>query len=519
MTNTIFFNGPIWTGTGVQATWVSVERSTITSVGVGDPPTGDRFDLEGRCLLPAFQDAHVHPPMGGLDLIRCNLHDLSPSDYARTVAAYADTNPDASWILGGGWPMNAFEGGIPHRRMLDAVVPDRPIMLMSSEGHAAWVNSVALELAGIDASTPDPAHGRIERDADGTPSGTLQEGAIDLVERCAPQDSDVEVRRAILAAQDYLIGHGITGWNDAWVRPVDHRAYRSLDESGQLIANVFGSLWWDRDRGPEQLDDLLLLAEQGTPRYRPRGVKLMVDGVIENGTGAVCSPYVGTTDHGLTFLDDDLLSAVVPRIMDAGLQPHFHAIGDCAIRSALDAVAASDPTAVAATRPHIAHIHVIDPADVPRFGSLGVAANAQPLWACHDDTMVNLTIPRLGPERSRWQYPFGSLLRSGAHLAGGSDWSVSTANPFPQIAVAVNRSTSAAPEPLLPDEAITREEALRAFTAGSAWVNHDDRRAGSIETGKDADLVVVSDDPLSAHDLSKVRVEATFIGGKLVHSR
>jgi predicted amidohydrolase YtcJ len=205
--------------------------------------------------------------------------------------------------------------------------------------------------------------------------------------------------------------------------------------------------------------------------------------------------------------------------MDAGLQPHFHAIGDRAIRSALDAVAAADPSAVAATRPHIAHIHVIDPIDVPRFGLLGVTANAQPLWACNDDTMVNLTIPRLGPERSQWQYPFGSLLRSGARLAGGSDWSVSTADPFPQIAVAVARSTSAAPEPLLPEEALTREEGLRAFTAGSAWVNHDERRAGTIESGKDADLVVVSDNPLSAPDLTRVRVEATFIGGKLVHSR
>lgn len=516
---TVFVNGPIWTGTTERPDWVAVEGSRIVSVGHGVPPDGERFDLDGRCLLPGFQDAHVHPAIGGLAMLRCELHGVDPSDYVSTIAAYAEANPDAAWILGGGWPMNAFAGGIAHRDTLDAVVPDRPVLLHSSEGHAAWVNTRALAVAGIDHTTPDPPNGRIERDPDGTPNGTLQEGAVDLVERFAPEDTETEVARAILAAQTHLISLGITGWQDAWVRAVDHAAYHQLVRDGRLKAHVFGSLWWDRERDIDQLDELVAMSREGAQKYRPGGIKLMVDGVIENGTGAMCSPYIGTNDLGLMFLDDPTLGAVVPRIMALGLQPHFHAIGDRAIRSALNAVQAGDRADIAAVRPHIAHIHVIDPVDVPRFGALGVAANAQSLWACHDETMVDLTIPRLGATRTTWQYPFRSLVDGGAHLAAGSDWSVSTADPFAQMAVAVTRASADAPEPLLPHQALTRVEALRAFTVGSAWVNHDETRSGTIEVGKAADLVVASDDPLTVADLASVRTEATYIGGDPVFGR
>lgn len=515
-----FVNGPIWTGTAADPDWVTIDGTTIVSIGTDTPPSGEVFDLDGRCLMPGFQDAHVHPPIGGLALIRCELHEVDPVDYAATIATYAATHPERTWIIGGGWPMNAFEGGVAHRSILDAIVPDRPVLLHSSEGHAAWVNSRALEIAGIDDTTSDPPHGRIERDADGTPNGTLQEGAVGLVEQFAPPDTPAEVADGILAGQGYLLSHGITGWNDAWVRPIDHDAYRTLDSDGRLIGNVLGSLWWDRDRGPEQLDDLLKMTLEGTSRYRPRAIKLMVDGVIENGTGAVCSPYVGSSDdRGITFIASDVLTEIVPRIIAAGIQPHFHAIGDCAIRSALDAVASADPADTRHVRPHIAHIHLIDPDDIPRFAELGVTANAQSLWACHDDTMTELTIPRLGPERTSWQYPFRSLVDAGARLAAGSDWSVSTADPFAQMAVAVTRATDDAPDPFLPDQALTPTEALTAFTFGSAWVNHDDHRAGTIEIGKDADFVVGSDHPLYAPDIARVRTEATFVSGRLVYER
>jgi len=514
-----FVNGSIWTGTGDEAHWVRVEGRRITGVGTGDPPEGERFDLAGRTLLPGFQDAHVHPPIGGFAMMRCELHDVEPTRYHSVIASYAAAHPKRPWIIGGGWPMNAFSGGIARREPLDQLVPDRPVLLYSAEGHAAWVNSRALEVAGITSETPDPIDGRIERDSSGEPTGTLQEGAIDLVERAAPDPTVEDMVEAISRAQAYLLSFGITSWQDAWVREVDHEAYRALDASGDLIASVTGSMWWDRSRGVEQLDELLAMLEDRGDRYRPVGIKLMVDGVVENATGSVCDPYLDTGDRGLTFLPRELLMDVVPRMMAAGAQPHFHAIGDCAIRSALDAVEAGNPHDVLATRPHIAHIHLIDPADVPRFGSLGVVANAQTLWACRDDTMVDLTIPRLGPERSRWQYPFRSLIDHGARVAAGSDWSVSTPNPFEQMAVAVTRRGTDDREPLLIDEAITVEEALTAFTAGSAWVNHRVDRSGTIEDGKDADLVVTSDDPRTVSDLRTVSVEATFVGGRTVHER
>lgn len=512
----VFANGRIWTGTGAAAEWVVVDGGIIRAVGVGTPPDGERFDLDGRTLLPGFQDAHVHPPIGGLAMIRCELHDVDPSDYRATIAAYAAKHPDKTWVLGGGWPVSAFPGGVARKDLLDELVPDRPVLLHSSEGHGAWVNSKALELAGISADTPDPAHGRIERDADGTPNGTLQESAVDLVAGLAPPDTVEELVEGIAAAQAYLLSLGITGWQDAWVRPVDHEAYRALDLAGNLVARVVGALWWDRERGAEQLDDHLEMSTQGTGRYLPTALKLMVDGTIENGTGAVCSPYVGTDDHGLTFIGRETLEEVVPRAMAAGIQPHFHAIGDCAIGSALDAVAAGDPADAARTRPHIAHIQLMDPNDVPRFAALGVAGNAQMHWAQHDHMMVELTIPRLGEARSGWQYPFRSLLDHGARLAGGSDWSVSTPDPYVQMAVAVARSTGEAPEPFLPHEALTREEALVAFTAGSAWVNHDEDRAGTIEVGKAADFAIASDHPLTAEDLASVRTTATVVAGQVV---
>jgi predicted amidohydrolase YtcJ len=512
----ILSGGPIWTGTGDHVEWIRVEDGSIVAVGTGTPPPGDRFDLDGRALLPGFHDAHVHPPIGGMAMIRCELHGVDPADYRDVVAAYAADHPDRPWIIGGGWSMAAFPGGNAPARILDEVVPDRPVLLHSGDGHAAWVNTRALEAAGITFATPDPSTGRIARTPDGLPIGTLHEGAVDLALAVAPEDTVDDLVEGILAAQEYLLSFGITAWQDAWVRPVDHAAYRRIDDAGALRAMVSGSLWWDRDRGTEQLAPLLAMTTEGTSRYRPLGIKLMVDGVIENGTGAMCHPYVGTDDRGLTFLDRETLLDLVPRVMAAGIQPHFHAIGDCAIRSALDAVAAAEPADVVRTRPHIAHIHVVDPIDVHRFAELGVAANAQMLWACNDDTMVDLTVPRLGARRAGWQYPFRALVDAGAHLAAGSDWSVSTPDPFAQMAVAETRLRDEITEPLLPHQSLTREASLVAFTAGSAWVCHDDRRAGTIEVGKAADFAVASDHPLTTDDLGAVTTTTTIIGGEVV---
>jgi predicted amidohydrolase YtcJ len=253
----------------------------------------------------------------------------------------------------------------------------------------------------------------------------------------------------------------------------------------------------------------------------------MQDGVLETFTGAMLDPYLdghgGATDRtGISFLDPDRLGGWLTRLDAAGLQPHFHAIGDRAVRESLDAIAAARAAnGPSDTRPHIAHIQVIHPDDVPRFAALGVTANAQPLWACHEGQMDTLTIPFLGPERAAWQYPFGSLLRSGARLAMGSDWGVSTPNPLEEIEVAVTRvapESRGTAEPFLADQALTLEDAIRAFTLGSAYVNHLDDETGTIEVGKLADLALIDRDLFApdAGPISDARVVGTVVGGELV---
>jgi predicted amidohydrolase YtcJ len=462
-------------------------------------------------------------------MLRCDLHDVRGRDAVlAAIRTYADAHPDAPWILGAGWYMADFPGGTPTREDLDSVVPDRPAFLTNRDGHGAWVNSRAVALAGLDASTPDPVDGRIERAADGSPSGTLHEGAKRLVEQLAPEPTEADLDAALELGQRYLHSLGITAWQDAIVTPDDEAAYRRTAERGALTARVVGALWWDRSRGGEQIDELLERSRRSAfGRYRATSVKIMQDGVLENFTGAMVEPYLdgrgGTTDRrGISFVDPVALREHVARLDAAGIQVHFHAIGDRAVREALDAVeAAREANGPTDTRPHIAHIQVIQPSDVPRFASLDVVANAQPYWACHEGQMDDLTIPFLGPERTTWQYPYRSLLDAGARLAMGSDWSVSTPNPLLEIEVAVNRvadeSRGVLP-PFLPEQRLTLEESLEAFTLGSAYVNHLDGDTGTIAAGKLADLAVVDRDIFdrSLGEIGEAKVVATFVGGEPV---
>jgi predicted amidohydrolase YtcJ len=408
-------------------------------------------------------------------------------------------------------------------------VPDRPVLLHNHDGHGAWVNTRALEAAGVGASTADPGDGRIERLADGSPQGTLHEGAMGLVERVLAPATAGDYERALLASQDLLVSLGITAWQDAAVGSRIHDAYRSLAGRGDLVVDVVGALWWDRARGMEQIDELLHRRRQPAPGYRPIAVKIMLDGVVENFTASMIDPYLdghgGETDTmGLDQIDPETLPAIVARLDAEGFQVHFHAIGDAAVRNALDAVeAARAANGWNDTRHHIAHIQVIRPVDIPRFRRLGVVANAQPYWACFDGYQTELTIPFLGPERAAMQYPFASLLRRGATLAMGSDWSVSTPDPLLEIEVAVTRTLPDRPddEPFFPDERIALGDALAAFTIGSAYVNHRDGESGSIEEGKAADLVVLDRNPFDpdAGRPGEARVDLTIIGGTVVYER
>jgi predicted amidohydrolase YtcJ len=542
--DTVFVGGRVFTA-GMVASRpgaVAVRGGQITAVGsdaevrelVGT--STDVVDLRGGLLIPGFQDAHAHPVVSGVELLRCDLHYCESADAALAlIGGYAAAHPELPWILGSGWSMEHYAGGTPTRQQLDSVVPDRPAYFPNRDGHGVWVNTRALELAGVTASTPDPADGRIEREPDGTPAGTLHEGAAQLVGHLLPSIGREEQLSGLRAAEDFFFSLGITSWQDAAVgemfgQPDILPVYLEAAASGALRARVVGSLWWERDRSSDQVADLVDRRAAGGPgRFRPSTVKIMLDGVAENFTAAMLEPYEDgcgcqTENDGLDFVDPVGLKEYVTRLDAAGFQVHFHALGDRAVRHALDALeaarAANGPTD---GRHHLAHLQVVHPDDVRRFAAVDATANIQALWAAHEPQMDELTIPFLGERRSGWQYPFGDLERAGAYLAAGSDWSVSSADPLDGIHVAVNRrSPGRADMPALDEaQALSLGSAMTAYTAGSARVNHQDEHTGRLAEGMYADVVVLDRDPFEGPTdaISEATVTHTYVEGDCVYRR
>lgn len=537
MAITVFINGSLFDGhryRGPGGAVVVVDGRVAAVLPSGDErPSGpgvEVVDLAGGLLTPGFVDAHVHAVQGGLELLRCDLSGLETrEEYLSAVRAYADAHPHLPWITGGGWSMAAFPGGTPSAADLDAVVGDRPVFLPNRDHHGAWVSSRALALAGIDAATPDPPDGYVERDAAGRPTGTLHEGAMQAVSRLLPALTPADLRAGLLAGQAHLHAVGVTGWQDAIVGDYAGMAdpgptYAAAARDGELTAYVVGALWWERDRGLEQIADLVARRRDYTHgRFRATSVKVMQDGVPENGTAAMSAPYLDRCGHatphaGQSFVDPAVLAAAAPALAAEGFQIHVHAIGDGAVTQALDALEAIGPDH-ADLRHHVAHLQFVRPQDRPRFGRLGVAANLQSLWACYDDQMLELVLPAVGPERARWQYPWASLLAGGARLVSGSDWPVSTPDPWQALQVAVTRVEPGQDrEALVPEEALDLETALASYTSGSAWVNHRDD-AGVLAPGMVADLVVHDRDPFAGPvgEIASTRVVSTWVDGVAVH--
>ena len=554
----IFAGGPIYTADpggrrmvgattrhGRPAEAVAVAGGKIVAVATSDDaelrelrgPGTELIDLRGRALMPGFQDAHVHPAFAGVTMMACNLIGAATLDEALgRIKAYGDAHPDVEWIAGSGWRMEWFAAGTPSRRQLDEVTGARPAFILNRDAHGGWANSRALELIGFDANTPDPPDGRFEREPDGSLQGTVHEGAADLVGAFVPKPTFDDRLAGLMLAQRHLHKRGVTAWQDAIVGeylgsqdplPV----YLEAARQGVLTARVRGALWWDRARGADQIEDILGRREAGVPahRFSARTVKIMQDGVAENYTAGMLEPYLDscgcqTSEYGLSHVDADELRSHVTALDALGFQVHFHAIGDRAVRECLDAVAAARAANGSNDhRHHIAHLQVVHPDDLPRFAHLGVTANMQALWAAHEPQMDELTIPFLGSERSARQYLFGDLARSGARLAAGSDWAVSSANPLRAIHVAVNRalqgSTGTEAEPFLPEQRLHPAEAFAACTAGSAFVNHLDDVTGSIDPGKFADLIVLDRDPLAGPpaDIGSTTVVATYVEGDPVY--
>lgn len=528
---TVFRNGGVLRPDGRTANALAIADGRVVAfdddaLGFG----GDVVDLDGGLLLPAFRDGHVHPLWGGVDLGRLPLdHCDDVGAVVAAVADYATRHPELDWIVGGPYRADVPPGGRGEAEWLDAVVADRPVVLSANDYHTMWVNSRALELAGIDADTPDPALGVIVRHPDGTPTGTLIEpGAMELIERLIPHPSDVEMQAGLMAGLGHLARLGI-GWvQEAAAGPDDGAVYLAAARAGTLPIRV--NIAWRAEPGSiadrfgrfVELRDEIHAETSCRDQLTARTMKFFADGVIEQGTGHVLEPYDDDPHScGLPNWTPGELTDAVIAADAAGFQIHVHAIGDGGVRMALDAIeTAATRNGPRDRRPVIAHTQLVDPADRARFAALGVIANFEPLWAQLDEVMVDLTIPRLGPARSALQYPIATLARLGTPLSFGSDWPVSSADPLAGLAVAVTRQTPAGvPDGgWLPEERVPLLDAIGAYTTGSAHQAFDEGDRGALSVGSRADLTLVDRDitAVAGAEVADAATQGLWIDGEEV---
>lgn len=510
---------------GGRILYVGTDAAASNYIG----PRTKVVDLHGRMVVPGFQDVHIHPISGGIEANGCDLNaGKTVEDYLATIRKYAESHPSEPWIQGGGWSMAAFgPGALARKELIDAVVPDRPVILWSRDGHTVWANSKALEAAGITKDSQDPPDGRIDRDPrTGEPVGSLQEGAGGLVAGKAPPETDATRDAGLRNAIRMLNGYGITGIQDASVDEADLRSYQRLDQAGELSLHVVASIWWEREQGLEQIEAIKQLRREYTKGRVDAGtVKIMQDGVMENFTAVVLEPYKlpGKENvRGIPMLEPEHLQQAVTQLDADGFQVHFHAIGDGAVRQVLDAIeAARNANGDLGHRHHVSHIQLIHPDDQPRFWKLGVIANFQPLWAYADEYVTNLTLPFISKRTASYMYPIASMEKRGTVVAFGSDWSVSSANPFEQMETAITRMGALGETrlPWMPEERITLPGALAAFTINASYTNRDEENTGSLEVGKVANLAVLDRNlfDIAPTGISDTKVLLTLFEGRPVH--
>lgn len=529
----VFKHGAVYT-LDASRTWaqsVAVRSGRIVYVGTDSGvapfigPSTVVKELGGEMVLPGFEDAHIHPAESGMGLIECALDDSnSRAGVVALIASYARAHPDLKWIRGAGWQLPVFPAANPTRQLLDSLVPDRPAYFDAADGHSAWVNSKALALAGVTKDTPDPKDGRIERDPrTGEPSGTLREAATHLVAKFLPPYTSTERINGLKSALALANAAGLTSLYEAHASERILATYTALDSVGGLSARVVAALNTDERGGAGQIPAMVALRDKyRSPHFKVVAAKIFADGVIESGTAALLEPYLRRHgDRGNANVEPAGFDSLAIALDKAGFQIHIHAIGDRGIRWSLDALeAARKANGAHDARPMIAHLELIDPADIPRFRQIGVIADFQPLWAYEDDYITKLTEPELGPARSRWLYPIGSVVRSGAVVVAGSDWSVSSLNPIEGMQVAITRrGLDAGKGPAwIPEEVVDLPTIIAAYTINAAYAFGQERETGSIEVGKAADLVVLDHNlfAVAPTDLHAVKVVMTVLEGRTV---
>lgn len=534
----VFLNGSIHTFNKqleiIEA--ISIKDGVIEQIGSNEEikkiidKNTSVINLEGKMMMPSFHDAHSHPIWSGIDQYKCvvsELYEIEGMQSEIKECLNSELTKTTGWLVGTGLNIGIFPAGNPNKSLLDEISTDIPIYVDASDGHSGLANSKALELAGITANTSNPEQGIIERDPNtGEPSGTLREpAAMNLVRDITPKDTDALYDKGLIFAQDLAHSFGITSSIAASVGKQHMATYKRAAVNNQLNLRVITclSLGGLFVRNSGSFDDVLKdRARYSDPRINVDCVKIFIDGVLEGQTGAVLEPYLDSGNYGQLYFDQDTLNHAVARFDADNIQIHTHAIGDRAVRSILDAfefaIAINGRTD---NRHHISHLQMIDPADIPRFKELGVAANFQAAWALPDEWITDINTPELGIKRVNKMYPIASVFRAGGLIVGGSDWAVSTMNPLVAIETAIRRED---PDDriqgvLNENERMTLVEMLKAYTINAAYLMHQENLTGSIEVGKAADLIILERNlyDIPIEEISEVRVLETIIEGKTVY--
>jgi predicted amidohydrolase YtcJ len=488
------------------------------------------IDAQGGAVLPGFNDAHAHLVSGGLSLDQVKLDDATSVDEIRdTIRAWAEAHPERQWITGRGWYYQPFNGTMPTRQMLDALVPDRPAYLVAYDGHTGWANTAALKAAGITRKTKNPAGGIIVKDPrTGEPTGALKETAMALMSKVAPQPTEEDRLAAISAAIDEAHRLGITSVQDAGGPAGDLELYDRLRRRNQLTLRIYQALRADASltqAGVEELEQIRTRFADD-PLLKTGAVKLVADGVIEAHTAAMLEPYANRAVKGDARFTPEQMTAIVGMLDRRGWQVMTHAIGDSAVRMTLDAYAAaarSNPLPPRGRRHRIEHIETVDPADIPRFGALGVIASFQPVHATPSPTPGDVWSTNIGDARAARGWLWNSIAKAKGPLAFGSDWPVMTFDPKMGLHVAVTRTTT---EGLpkggwIPTERLPLRRAIQVYTRDGAWASFDEQRKGTLTRDMLADIVVLTDDIFSAPParLTTTEVAVTIADGKVVYRR
>jgi predicted amidohydrolase YtcJ len=532
----IVTNGRVYTGSATEfAEALAIRGNQILQVGSNHDikrlrrPQTTVIDAHGASVLPGFNDAHLHFLSGGLALRNVNLLDDTTLEAIQArIKAFADAHPERPWIVGRGWYYDPFPGGLPVRQQLDAVVPDRPAYITCYDGHTAWVNTKALQLAGITRRTPNPKNGVIVKDPiTGEPTGVLKEAAKPLVSRLVPQPTGAERLDALRDAIAEAHKVGITSIQNASGDADEFALYDELRKAGELRVRVYSAL--SVGPGVTEADadrfDALKAKYPDDPVFKAGAIKLMSDGVIEAYTAAMLAPYANKATTGTPNFTADELQRVVAMFDRRGWQVLIHAIGDGAVRMALDAyerAAKANPEPPRGRRHRIEHIETTDPADIPRFGTLGVIASQQPYHGSPSPNQMNVWSANVGPERASRGWVYRSILASGGREAFGSDWPVVTLDPRFGLHVATTRTTpDGTPEGgWNPQERITLGEAVDAYTSGAAYASFDEQRKGRIARDMLADVVILSSDVFAPDArVLDATVETTIFDGKVVYTR